>query len=229
MILKNERNLLEQKLKNSINQEGLVQKMMTVPENGHSVEEIRLLNSKIASLSKELNSLNVQLNDIHDRNQILEKKNKDLIDSISFDQEEKLRLISVEPSPGSDFFKLKIQKKEEEISKLKQQLNILESTILEKNQLIGIMEEKIAMRTYTRDLNEKSSRAKNFIELSHIQRTHLFNAQSDIAQKDLIINSLQQKVAYLKQKETKSKQVNQNANQFPKNFFESFQSGRKRK
>lgn len=189
------------------------------------------LRNALAELSEkrgEIKDLERQLNEARNANVDLENTIESLRQVIQLSQEKQSRFEAPE-RPENDYEELQqmIMARDRKISKLKEKMGELEEEKrdFERN-----------LQSIRRQLNgsvgnnrvEHQTKFKNGCENSNLMRLKIIRLQGEVAQKDLKIESLNQKISYLKQKDQAARRVRENLNEFHRDLFGSFDMSKRR-
>ncbi len=191
-------------------------------------EKLRATTSELIDKRAFSKHLEKQLKEAKLQNKTLESTIDNLRQVIQASQEQQVDLARSERT-GAEMEEMHrmISVRDNKISKLKEKLNELEREKEDLERSVqGARRQLNGSIANSRDIHH--TRVKNSSETSCILRLKIIKLQGEVAQKDLKIESLNQKVNYLKQKEVAARRVRENLNEFHKDLFGSFEMSRKR-
>lgn len=190
-------------------------------------DRVRGLNADLNDKKSEIKHLEKHISDLKNQNVILEKAI------------ESLRLV-VQQSEGRNSSQEVSHQKEAELNELK---DIISSQDLKINRLKSRVKDKEIERSEfernaddaRRQLNgslanarmDLNTKARNNFDSTNL-RAKVVKLQGELAQKDLKIESLSQKISYMKQREVAKGRVRDNLNEFHRDLFGSFEMFKKR-
>lgn len=208
---------------------------VTVSKSAEIDTTKRVLEEKLRTVIADLNDrklavkqLEKQLKDALLQNKTLESTIDNLRQVIQSSQEQQMEMVRSERT-GAEMEEMHrmITLRDNKISKLKEKLNALEQEKEDLERSVqGARRQLNGSIANSRDIHQ--TRIKNSCETSCILRLKIIKLQGEVAQKDLKIESLIQKVNYLKQKEVAARRVRENLNEFHKDLFGSFEMSRRR-
>lgn len=208
---------------------------VTVSKSAEIDTTKRVLEEKLRTVIADLNDrklavkqLEKKLKDALLQNKTLESTIDNLRQVIQSSQEQQVEMVRSERTGAEmDEMHRMITLRDNKISKLKEKLNALEQEKEDLERSVqGARRQLNGSIANSRDIHQ--TRIKNNCETSCILRLKIIKLQGEVAQKDLKIESLIQKVNYLKQKEVAARRVRENLNEFHKDLFGSFEMSRRR-
>jgi len=214
----------EQDLKQQTSKKGDLEGIKKHYEDQLKNHSIEIYNLKANLADKEKLAENLT-----NKNSALEVTIENLKRNFKMDAYQKTKSVPLDNlNDSSGDIQKSIAGKEKKIFKLQQKNDELEE---EKANLEKELEmlRRMVNNTMPRDKYDSMTKHKNQYDVSRgMSKAKILRLEGELIQKDIKIEYLNQKIAYLKQKETSSKRVRENLNEFHKDLFNSFQVSRKR-